>query len=192
MKFQVNNFTLKKLEYYKLIKTRVSEDNNHLLWLRSKHEVSIVTFHDFSARHIHNFWNFKGAYANATSVIISSDAKKVAGIGFVRVSQSSVSQIQTIHVYDGGDGVSIFEANEIHPEVKAWICMEVSVDDDVIFLGAAGSNKFTEGDAFLFALTFDENAETVGEVRYGADKGFHCVNAIRRHTEGNILFVGKI
>lgn len=69
--------------------------------------------------------------------------------------------------------------------------MEVSVDDDVFFLGAAGSNNFKEGDAFLFALTFDENAETVGEVRYGSDKGFHCVNSIRRHSEGNILFIGN-
>lgn len=153
--------------------------------------MSIVALSDFSARHIHNFWNFKGNHANAISVAISSDARKVVGIGFINSRKIPGQKIDTIHVYDGGDGVSIFEAQEIHPSVKSWSCLEVSVDDDVFFLGGAQNPKSIEGDAFIFALTFDENAEVVGKIRFGEEKGLHGVNVIKRHNEGNVLFIGK-
>jgi hypothetical protein len=42
-----------------------------------------------------------------------------------------------VHVYDGGEGVSIFEANDIIPEVNAWLCLEVSKAGDVFFLAGA-------------------------------------------------------
>lgn len=114
----------------------------------------------------------------------------MAGIGYISPNKGSLLKTQTIHVYDGGDGVSIFEAEEIHPEVKIFVCLEVSIEDDVLFLGAGGGENGA-GDAFLFALSFDENAETVAEARYGSDKGFRCVNVVRRHKEGNVLFIGE-
>ena len=174
------------IDYYRLIKTRVSDDEEHLLWLRSQSEISIVNIANFSARHIHNFWNFKGTHARATAVGLDSTGTKLAGIGFIE----SPHEIQTIHVFDGGDGVSIFEADEIHPEVSAWICLEVSIDSDVFFLGGAQKRDFVHGDAFIFALYFDENAETLTFHRFGPESGFHCINSLRRHPEGNVLFAG--
>jgi hypothetical protein len=39
-------------------------------------------------------------------------------------------------------------------------------------------------------MTLDDEAELINYARYGQDTGFHCVNTLRRHTEGNILFAG--
>ena len=158
-----------------------------MVWLRGQHQLSIVNTHDFSARHIHNFWNFNGSHAHATAVAINAQASKIAGIGFIPQEDHS---IQTVHVFEGGDGVSIFEAAEIHPDVEAFTCLEVSKDSSTLFLGAAEKSDFSEGDAFIFALSFDENAETLNFARYGVETGFHCINSLRRHSEGNIVFAG--
>lgn len=128
------------------------------------------------------------------------EGNKIAGLGFIPGSnsnfggfdyvQSHGKELQTVHVFDGGDGVSIFEADEIHPDIEAWICLESSVEGDIFFVGAATKRDFDDGDAFIFALTFDEQAETVAYKRYGSHVGFHCINSLRRHPEGNILFAG--
>lgn len=95
-----------------------------------------------------------------------------------------------MHVFDGGDGVSIFEADEIHPDIEAWICLESSVEGDIFFVGATSNRDFEYGDAYLFALTFDDQADTVSFKKYGSHVGFHVINSLRRHPEGNILFAG--
>lgn len=157
-----------------------------MIWLRGPSEVSIVDISDFSARHIHNFWNFKGAYSKAVSVAMDSAAIKLVGIGFLDYP----TEIQTVHVFDGGDGVSIFEAQEIHSDVSAWTSLEVSIEGDIFFVGGAQKRDFIYGDAYIFALNFDENADTVTFQRYGEEYGFHCINSLKRHPDGNILFAG--
>jgi hypothetical protein len=173
-------------DYYRLIKTRCADDEDHMIWLRGASEISIIDIEDFSARHIHNFWNFKGKHAFATAAALDNTGSKLVGIGFLDYPK----EIQTIHVFDGGDGVSIFEAREIHSGVAAWICLEISIDSDVFFIGGAEKRDFSSGDAFLFALNLDENAETVNFSHYGEEYGLHCINSLRRHPEGNILFAG--
>jgi len=135
-------------------------------------------------------------------LILCPEGNKIAGLGFIPGSrgfnkfdgfdyvQSQNKELQTVHVFDGGDGVSIFEANEIHPDIEAWICLESSVEGDIFFIGAAQKRDFMYGDAFIFALTFDGEAETIAFKRYGQHVGFHCINSLRRHPEGNILFAG--
>lgn len=157
-----------------------------MIWLRGPSEVSIVDISDFSARHIHNFWNFKGAYSNATAVAMDAESIKLVGLGFLDYP----TEIQTVHVFDGGDGVSIFEAREIHSDVSAWISLEVSIEGDVFFIGGAQKRDFLYGDAYIFALNFDENADTIAFQRYGQEYGFHCFNSLRRHPDGNIIFAG--
>ena len=39
-------------------------------------------------------------------------------------------------------------------------------------------------------MTFDDEAELVNFARYGPDTGFHCINSLKRHPDGNILFAG--
>lgn len=188
-------------DYYRLIKTRSSDDNTHLLHLRGPSELSLVHLPTFTARHIHNFFNFKQEQSLCTALTMDSEGKKIAGLGFIPGSrghqfggfdyvQSQSKELQTVHVFDGGDGVSIFEADEIHQDIEAWICLECSVEGDVFFIGAASKRDFVYGDAYIFALTFDEQAETVAFKKYGSHVGFHCINSLRRHPEGNILFAG--
>ena len=80
--------------------------------MRGESDVSIVDISDFSARHIHNFWNFRGENAKGATVALDSSAIKVVGIGFVEDAKQS----QTIHVFDGRDGVTAFEALDILDE----------------------------------------------------------------------------
>lgn len=39
-------------------------------------------------------------------------------------------------------------------------------------------------------MTFDDEAELINYARYGQDTKFHCINSIRRHEDGNVLFAG--
>lgn len=98
--------------YFRMIKTRVGDDDNYMIWMRGRSEISIVNTFDFSARHINNFWNYRGRDANAVAAAIDPDATRLVGIGFLPGS----GEVQTIHVYDGGDGVSIFEGYDVLPE----------------------------------------------------------------------------
>lgn len=54
------------------MKTRVTDDDYHFLWVRGDHDLSIVDARDFSAKHIHNFWNFKGQNSNAVAIALDS------------------------------------------------------------------------------------------------------------------------
>lgn len=66
--------------------------------------------------------------------------------------------------------------------------METSVDGDAFFLGGAEKRNFESGCAYLAALSFDENAELINFSKF--EKDFNCINALRRHPDGNILFAG--
>lgn len=58
-------------------------------------------------------------------------------------------------------------------------------------MGGAGSVDYsTEGDGFLAALTFDDDPQLVNFARYGNDTRFHGISALKRHSDGNILFAG--
>jgi WD40 repeat protein len=59
----------------------VTEDDRFLLWARGPNQISLVDTETFSARHIHNFWNFKQGTSNIIAVAIDCSAKKVVGIG---------------------------------------------------------------------------------------------------------------
>lgn len=72
----------------------------------------------------------------------------------------------------------------------AWLCCEVSIQGDVFFLGGAEERRFEYGDAYIVAMSFDEEAELVNFARYGQDTEFHCINSLKRHPDGNILFAG--
>ena len=101
--------------------------------------MSIVSAEDFSARHIHNFWNFRGQDAMGAVVALDSMATKVVGVGFLEGEEG----VQTVHVYDGRDGVTAFEAADILEEtVEAWISLEVSLDGQIFFLGGATRREF--------------------------------------------------
>lgn len=39
-------------------------------------------------------------------------------------------------------------------------------------------------------MSFDDEAELINFARYGEDTGFHCINSLKRHPDGNILFAG--
>jgi hypothetical protein len=162
------------------MRTRVSDDQNYFLWMRGESDVSIVDSGDFSARHIHNFWNFRGENALAAAVALDSSATKVVGIGFIQ----GESDIQTVHVYDGRDGVTAFEAADILDEdVQAWISLEVSLDGQQFFIGGASDRDFAKGDAYIAALEFDENADLVAYKKFGRELDFHSFTSLRRHPE---------
>lgn len=118
-------------QYFKSIKTRNSENDEYILWLRGVSEVSIVSVNSFCARHIFNFWNYKGKDLQGIVVALDNMASAIVGIG--RLSEES----QTIHVYDGGEGVSIFEINEVVPEVYQWQALEISKSGKEFFIGGS-------------------------------------------------------
>ena len=146
-----------------MIKTRVTNDDLQLVWMRGPSSISLVETTNLSAKHIHNFWNFKGAESLGLVVAIDPEANKAVGIGQLK----SPSLYQTIHVFDGKDGVTAFEANDIVSGVELWSCLESSIDGDVFFIGGAENRYMSNGFAYLAALTFDENADLITYSKYG-------------------------
>lgn len=95
-----------------------------------------------------------------------------------------------MHVFDGSDGVTVFEANDIVEGVENWVCLESSIDGDVFFIGGSNSSNTNNSTAYLAALTFDENADLVTYSKYDQMHQFYIINALRRHPDGNIIFAG--
>jgi hypothetical protein len=124
--------------------------------------------------------------SSVVSVALDPTAKKVVGIG--ELTQSY--QQQTVHVFDGQDGVTVFEANDIVEGVENWVCLESSIDGDVFFIGGSNSSNHSNSTAYLAALTFDENADLVTYSKYDSMHQFYIINALRRHPDGNIIFAG--
>jgi len=172
---------------YKNIRTRVTDDDAGFVWLRSPTEISLVNIGDFSVKHIHNFWNFRGKDAKAVAVAVDSICKKVVGVGFSEGPASTY----TIHVFDGTDGVTIFEANEVMPGIEQWSALEVSTENDVFFLSASQNQSRIGASSYLFALAFDEDAETINMARYGTAEGVSGIECMKRHPDGNVLFIGS-
>lgn len=98
--------------YFKLMKSRTGEDDSYMIWLRGVSDISIINTMDFSARHINNFWNYRGEDARGLAAALDKGATKLVGLGYMPGRQ----EYQTVHVYDGGDGVSIFEADDLIAE----------------------------------------------------------------------------
>lgn len=69
--------------YFRMVQTRVGDDERFMIWFRGEAEISIVNTMDFSARHINNFWNYRGVDARAIAAAIDSDATRLVGIGFL-------------------------------------------------------------------------------------------------------------
>ena len=134
-----------------------------MVWMRGPSSISLVETNNFSAKHIHNFWNFRGVQALGQVVAIDPDATKAVGIGMV----DGPTMYQTVHVFDGNDGVTAFEANDIVAGVSVWSSLESSIDGDVFFIGGAENENLSTGFAYLAALTFDENADLITYSKYG-------------------------
>jgi len=54
-----------------------------MIWFRGESDISIVNTGEFSARHINNFWNYKGVDAKGIAAAIDADATRLVGIGFL-------------------------------------------------------------------------------------------------------------
>ncbi len=120
--------------------------------MRGTSDLSIVSTESFSARHINNFWSYRGKEVTAIAVGVDSIASAIVGLGLFS------GEVQTLHVYDGGDGVSIFETYDVIPEVSAWLSLEISKEGDVFFLGGAQEANYAYGDAFIAAISLEEEA----------------------------------
>lgn len=168
------------------MKTRVSGDERYLVWINGASNLSIVNISDFTSKEIKFFWRYKNHDVLATCAALNHDATRIVGIGLVRGG----SEFQTLHIFDGSDSVTIFESTDITPNVQAWVCLEVSIEGDIFFVGGASSPDFSTSVGHLMAFTFDENAELLYNMKFGHETGLGVVNSIRRHPEGNILFIG--
>ena len=141
---------------------------------------------DFTSKEVKYFWRYKNFDALATCAVVNTDATRIAGIGFME----GPKEFQTIHIFDGSDAVTIFDTLDIVPEMEAWICLEVSVEDDVLFIGGASSSDFNTSEAYILALTFNESADVIKVQNFPKETKLRVINSLRRHPEGNILFAG--
>jgi hypothetical protein len=60
----------------------------------------------------------------------------------------------------------------------------------VFFLAGASEKNYTYGDAYIAAISLEEEAELINFAKYGEDLKFHCISSLRRHDDGDILFAG--
>ena len=176
--------------YARAIKTRYCDDSDYVLWMKSPTEMSIVDMGDFGEIPLPNFWTYKGLEVCCTAVAANETASKIAGIGFVQ----ELNNIQTLHLWEIGSVLSIIEMKSIHRDCAAWLSIETSKDSKTVFIGGASNLSLTSEDAFLFAISFDQNATVQGFKRYNSQEAdLNCVNVIRRYPyslEEDVLILG--
>jgi hypothetical protein len=73
---------------------------------------------------------------------------------------------------------------------KFLSCLEISFEQDVVFLGGADYPKNSPGVGFLYALTFDSNLHVIECHQFTKEKNITGISCMRRHEAGNVLFVG--
>lgn len=77
--------------------------------MRGESSLSVVNSLDFSVRHVHNFWKFGSGQAISFVVGLDSLGGKIVGLGIIGDFEDG---LQTVHVYDGEEGVISFEVSE--------------------------------------------------------------------------------
>lgn len=164
--------------YSRAIKTKYSDDDEFVMWLKSPCEISIMDLSDFSEIHLENFWKYKQEDVCATSIAANREATNIAGIGFV----PKMSNIQTLHLWKDRIEHNVIEMRTIHKDVAAWLCLELSSDSSTIFVGGSESLSLVSGDGFIFALGFDKKTSIEGFKRLNSEaEEVNCVNVIRRY-----------
>lgn len=166
---------------FKKIKTRNSEDTPNILWLNGPEHLSIVNSQTFTSKEIRQFWKFKNSSVAPVACAISPSGKKIVGIGRNENSH-------TLHYYDGSDSVTIYQREDITDQVTAWDSLEITYDEDIFFIGGGGQPSHTSsGQAYVLAFTFNDGCDLVREKLLPEAR---TITALRRHTEGDILFAG--
>ena len=87
---------------------------------------------------------------------------------------------------DVASAVNVYSSIDFHNRCNHWECLEISYDEDVVFLGGSDSS-LDNGSGHLLALTFNDGNELIRDRQF---PGSRAISAIRRHNEGNIIFAG--
>jgi hypothetical protein len=169
--------------YARAIKTRYCDDCDFVMWMKSPTEMSIVDMGDFSEKPLENFWKYQGHDVYGTTVAANVDATKIVGVGFV----PGMKNIQTLHIWENGEELTVVEMRSIHKDVAAWLSVELSKDSNTIFVGGSQNLDMNTGDAFIFALNFHKDSKILGHKRYSPKEiDINCINEIRRHSNTEI------
>ena len=71
------------------------------------------------------------------------------------------------------------------------LCMESSVDDNIIFAGGSSNYEITKGQAKIFALTFDHNIDFIAELILPNNiVNTMAVSDLKRMPNIDVLFCG--
>ena len=81
----------------------------------------------------------------------------------------------------------MYSSVDFHNRCTHWESLEISYDEDVVFLGGSDST-LENGSGYLLALTFNDANDLIRDRQFPGSK---AISALRRHNEGNILFAGS-
>lgn len=163
-------------------RTFFTDEEDQILWLNGISGLSIVDSDKFKViEDIPNFWKDTNGPCFAMSAVATRDMAKIVGFGY------SNARHYSLHLYYRKN--KKFLSQNFSKLLGDTIpkCLEISHDQNILFLGGAAPDPQQPGRLLAFGLK--DRIEKISELRVG---GEDCgvVSGLRRHPRGNILFVG--
>lgn len=135
---------------------------------------------------IANFFGSASEEIIPFTVIASHKEKKVLGLYIV-----SRTQEMNFVFLRSGNGFVRKSQLEVLGEEGAILCLETSVDENILFAGGGTQLQLNQGIAKIFALTFDEDVEYITDLILPSSKmNTMGVSDIKRMKDRDVLFVG--
>lgn len=133
--------------------------------------------------------NFFGPFSDEAipfTVIASHKEKKVLGLYIIpRTEELNFVFLRS------GNGLIRKNQTEVLGEEGTILCLETSVDENILFAGGGTQLELDQGIAKIFALTFDEDIEYITDLILPSSKmNTMGVSDIKRMQDRDVLFVG--
>lgn len=163
-----------------------SGDDHTYIWMPGDNSIGLVNPQTMVHDIIANFFGPSSEESIPFTVIASHKEKKVLGLYI-----SSRTQEMNFVFLRSGNGFIRKSQLEILGEEGTILCLESSLDENILFAGGGTQLQLNQGIAKIFALTFDEDVEYINDLILPSSKmNTMGVSDIKRMKDCDVLFVG--
>lgn len=170
---------------------RHSLDHKYMLWRSGQDNLTVVDAEKFEAVEvIKQFWTYEKRSTMPVAAASNRRASKIVG-----TSQAGPDNY-VVHYYEDQDGVNIAYAkpvSEVIPSMHKLTCMDVSFDEQRVYIAGLLGNGGVAGNAVVIACEFNETLKEISgkrldDVNYGTP---HRLKRVKGSTEQMIVACDK-
>ena len=178
-------------DFNRTVKTRCADDLNSVVWNMGKQTVGIVEMEKFQVQEVEGFWRInKDETSTPVAMAISSDSSVVFGLGtWVTQRERTEALLHTYRTEE--DNVEVFKISDLLGSAVSPTCIDLSFENDTVFLAGGKSGSLESGFAFVAAISLKSSSlSCVAFQKWSKDTGYDKIVSLRRHADCNVLFLG--